>query len=51
MHFCRGGKLAGEGASQRFDPKEIGGMLKQNIPDYFKNVSPGNSYQGEKSKP
>lgn len=35
MLLCRGGKIAGEGASQTFDPKELGGMLKQNVPDYL----------------
>lgn len=46
MRLCRGGKLAGEGKIQSFDPKEIGGMLKQNIPDYL-NIC---YHQGKKSK-
>lgn len=47
VHLCRDGKLAGKGESQSFDPKEIGIMLKQNIPDYLNMCY----YQGKKSKP
>lgn len=47
VHLCTDGKLAGEGESQSFDPKEIGITLKQNIPDYLNMCY----YQGKESKP
>lgn len=44
MRLCRGGKLEGLGETQSFDPKEIGRMLKQNVPEYLKMCY----YQGKK---